>query len=771
VAREQHFHQDTPLSFRLTPLGPRPEVPQDSGPSRLLVASHEEVDFTGRGAERRELAAWLAGEAPRGMRLVTGPGGQGKTRLALRVGRDAQARRWHVLVARHRLDGGMAASGGRVEHRPGSTAAGVLVLVDYADRWPQEDLLALFADPDLQSGRVRVLLLGRSGDFSVLQDRLAEAGWVAARPLRLTDLPEGTGGRAAAFRAAATAFAGRVGVSEAALPGPPDLAGAAFALTLTVHTAALVGVLAVRDGLLAGQRQRLVADPAAASRHLIVRERRHWELMQERKPDPVRIDTKVMARAVLVATLTRGLPHPMAVELLAALDLGAQPQTVIDDHGRCYPPPATTVLEPLFPDRLGEDFVALVLPGAAALDPAPAGDPELAELADPAAASVVQRLLALTAPAGGGDEPGPKAVAHPLVRPMMTVLIETARRWDHVAGRYLVPAVADRPELAVAAGGAAIARLCGVPGIEATLPVIGAALDKIIGSGTHLDLDAGAVVVAEELATAARAGHNEATLARALTTLGVRLSGVGRREDALAPTQEATDIYRALAQANPAAYLPDLAMSLNNLGATLSEVGRRKDAVAPTQEATDLYRGLAQANPAAYLPDLAMSLNNLGNRLSEVGRREEALAPTQEATDIYRGLAQANPAAYLPDLAMSLNNLGATLSEVGRREEALAPAQEATDLYHGLAQANPAAYFPDLATSLWTVGLVCAAHGVRLAEGLVAVQEAVAILEPLAARLPAAFLDDLNAMRATMADLLDGLGRTDEAEQVRRQAG
>lgn len=526
------------------------------------MASHEVVDFTGRDEERRELAGGLAGQAARAVRLVTGQGGQGKTRLALRVGRDAQVAGWHVLLARHRLDGGMVAFGGRVEHRPRATAVGVLVLVDYADRWPQEDLLALFADPDLHPGRVRVLLLGRSGDFwSVLPDRLADAGWVAPRPLRLPDLPD-EGGRAAAFRAAATAYADRVGVPEGALPGPPDLSGTAFALTLTVHTTALVGVLAVRDGMPAGQRQRLVADPAAASRHLIVRERRHWALMRRREPDPIRIDTKVMARAVLMAILTRGLPHPLAVELLTMLDLGAQPQTMIDDHGRCYPPAATTVLAPLFPDRLGEDFVALLLPGAAALDPAAASDPELVELADPAAASVVQRLLALTAPAGGGDKPDPGVVAHPLVRPVLTVLIETARRWEHVAGRYLLPMMGARPELAVVAGGTAIARLCDVPGIQTTLAAIGAVLDKIIGAGTQLDLDGGAVVVAEKLATAARAGHDEAVLATVLNTLGVRLSGVGRREEALAPTQEATDLYRGLAQANPAAYLPDLAESL-----------------------------------------------------------------------------------------------------------------------------------------------------------------------------------------------------------------
>jgi tetratricopeptide (TPR) repeat protein len=91
----------------------------------------------------------------------------------------------------------------------------------------------------------------------------------------------------------------------------------------------------------------------------------------------------------------------------------------------------------------------------------------------------------------------------------------------------------------------------------------------------------------------------------------------------------------------------------------------------------DIRRGLAQANPQAFLPDLAMSLTSLGNRLSELGRREEALAAAQEAVDIRRRLAQANPQAFLPDLAKSLNNLGDRLSEVKRSQEALEAYEEA----------------------------------------------------------------------------------------------
>ena len=228
--------------------------------------------------------------------------------------------------------------------------------------------------------------------------------------------------------------------------------------------------------------------------------------------------------------------------------------------------------------------------------------------------------------------------------------------------------------------------------------------------------------------------------AASLFNLGGRLSELGRREDALAAAQEATDIYRRLAAARPDAFLPDLAMSLNNLGGRLSELGRREDALAAAQEATDIYRRLAAARPDAFLPDLAASLNNLGNRLSELGRREDALAAAQEAVEIRRRLAAARPDAFLPVLAGSLNNLGNRLSELGRREDALAAAQEATDIYRRLAAARPDAFLPDLARSLNNLGNRLSELG-RREDALAAAQEAIDILPPArrraAGRVPA----------------------------------
>jgi len=42
---------------------------------------------------------------------------------------------------------------------------------------------------------------------------------------------------------------------------------------------------------------------------------------------------------------------------------------------------------------------------------------------------------------------------------------------------------------------------------------------------------------------------------------------------------------------------------------------------------------LAEANPAAYEPDLAQSLTNLSNRLAEAGRKKESKDASREAAE------------------------------------------------------------------------------------------------------------------------------------------
>jgi hypothetical protein len=71
-------------------------------------------------------------------------------------------------------------------------------------------------------------------------------------------------------------------------------------------------------------------------------------------------------------------------------------------------------------------------------------------------------------------------------------------------------------------------------------------------------------------------------------------------------------------------------MSLNNLARRLSGLGRREEALAAADEAVRLYRALAAARPDAFTPDLARSLSVLGDVLEALDRIPEALPTTKK---------------------------------------------------------------------------------------------------------------------------------------------
>ena len=144
-------------------------------PSRLLLARYELVPFAGRADLLVELSGWLREAGPASVRLIYGPGGQGKSRLAAQFARHHPAE-WTVWQARQ--SSSASQSPAHIEMPVG--AAGLLVVADYADRWAPSHLQALIADVYALARRLpgplplRVLLLARTAGFwwEALEQRL-----------------------------------------------------------------------------------------------------------------------------------------------------------------------------------------------------------------------------------------------------------------------------------------------------------------------------------------------------------------------------------------------------------------------------------------------------------------------------------------------------------------------------------------------------------------------------------------------------------------------
>jgi len=721
--------------------------PQRFGLSSLLRAAGRVVPFTGRTAELSQLRSWRDAPDPLSVTLVFGPGGQGKTRLASEFADESQMAGWAVAQARHQSDPQPRLP---LAGDPRDDQAGVLVVVDYAERWPRLELEQLFQLRMLSRTRqARVLLLARPAGYwwKALANPLMKLGATAAE-LPLGPLADSVAQRKTAFTAARNRFAEILGVAGVSRLQPAgSLADEAYDLALTLHMAALVAVDAHR------QKSSAPGKPSELSRYLLQREYDHWQTMTDNR----RITTspRTMARLAALATLTQSLSHGDAADLLVSTGLAgdrAEAQALLDDYGSCYPSAGDfgQVFQPLQPDRLGEDFIADLLPGP---DPGPAdGDPWMA--------GIPARLL--NPPAGAAlPDYGPA---------VLSVLIETGRRWKHVRQSYLVPLLLEQPRLALAAGGAALVTLAGYGDLDLLT-----ALQDILPKQRHVELDSGIAALTQRLTDFGLAQTtDDAKRARLYDELAGRLSNGGLYRDALSATQEAIAIHRRLARADPAAQEPMLANSLGNLGIDLWTLGRSGEALDAMTEAVTLYRRRAAAEPDAYEEDLAAELNNLAGSLVALERYADALAPATEAIAIFRQRATSD-SRMLNELGSCLRNLAIIQNGLGQPEEALSAAQEAVENYRRLALIQPETYQVELADSLRSLGNRLSKLQ-QYDQALLAAEEGVMIFRRLAAANPASQEQNLAFGLHGLATRLWDTGQrerslavSDEAIQLQRQ--
>jgi tetratricopeptide (TPR) repeat protein len=701
--------------------------------ARFLRPEEQVVPFRSR-PELDELLGWCTSGGHVGMRLVTGGGGAGKTRLALRLGEELLAHRWQRLWVKRGSER-EAVGDAHEMRRP------CVLVVDYAET--RSELAGLLDDvaADEDGPALRVVLLARTAgewwqQLLARAEELTAALLEASAPVTLGPV-RAAGGTQEVFDDAVTAFAQKMGVerpdARLALSDPDPV-------VLVVHAAALLAVADYAAG--ARPRQQAVSGSEVLDA-LLRHEARYWARTAASRG--LDLDLSVLRLVVAAGCLIGADSETAAGELLARipdLELAERRGRVARWLHDLYPADEVDVqqpdwLGPLRPDRLAEQLIA-------------------SELA------THQELIA---PLFSGLDEARAARA-------LTVLARAARTQDRAVGLLRTALAADLDHLAVSALAVTIE----------TNPVVGELLSQVLPSQPvtretltriaaaspypSLVLAVPAAFVFQRLADGSPDDNERA---RWLVGLSNRLADLGRREEALAASEEAAAIYRQLAEARPDAFLPDLATSLSNQSVRQSELGRREEALAAGEEAVTIRRQLAQADADAFLPDLAISLNNQSNRLSEMGRREEALAAVEEAAGIYRQLAQARPDAFLPDLAMSLNNLSECLSEMGRREEALAAGEETVGIYRQLAQARPDAFLPGLAAVLNNLS-ECLSEMGRREEALAAGEETVGIYRQLAQGRPAVFLSDLATALDDLASDLSSLNRPAEASAIRKEA-
>ena len=709
-----------------------PCLPGNALPSMMLRAEYCVVPFAGREQEMARLTAWMQETDQLGVWLLTGPGGQGKTRLAGELVRQARDDRWAAGFVADRVADPVLA-------RTGSVRAPLLLVVDYAEGRAEQlcEITTALATRPPGHGPVRILMLARSaGIWQRLlrppDDRVALMfAELTAQPLASLIAPAD---RLAEFERALVAFAIQRGQPVPEHASPSDLGSAGYDRALDVHAAALAALLDAS----AGEPTPIRRDPVL---RVLDHERRHWSSTAAPYdvPDPhaLRLDQVVAAATLFGAdgvTAARTLLTTLPTFDREGLD-------VVDRYRRWLAAvyPGAAALNPLRPDRLGEDLIA------ATLD-------EQAEMVAAVAAVLDEEQLTRALTVLGRAAP-----RHPNVGQAMTTLLDADPPNRIPVAMWVATQLPD--------GAALVEVLARVGDITDDVET----QETILGNLPERSLALAAFAVVRTRAalehTLRRSDSDLMEVARLRHDLSLRLDEIGEYDQALAAISQVVEYFRTEVSGGSRHLETDLAMALNTLASALSQLGFTEDGLESAAESIALLRQRYSASPKLRTY-LATSLMNYGNLLSDLTRPTESVAALEEAVAFQlaevRESDEDNLIDRLSRYAVGLDNLSTAYTSDGERPKALATVSEAVQIYRELDGVSSDEFRVDLLRGL---GNLSAAHCEfdQLEEGHQAAEEAVRLARELVQRHGNVHLRRLADTLNNDAVVLRALGQDQQA--------
>ncbi len=172
--------------------------------------------------------------------------------------------------------------------------------------------------------------------------------------------------------------------------------------------------------------------------------------------------------------------------------------------------------------------------------------------------------------------------------------------------------------------------------------------------------------------------------------------GLGRRDESFTALERERDLYRGLAESDPADRRSrgDWAQAELLYGDTLwRDYHRAREGRESIDRARGMLEELVAADPSQsqFRKDLALTYGALASRLGDEGKREEALAYWSRTIAQYEALFRDNPAdpTIGHDLVRNLGNMGIILASAGRRLDALEAEDRAREVLEQVGAAHP----------------------------------------------------------------------------------
>ncbi|MDT7802908.1 MAG: hypothetical protein QOI78_6341 [Actinomycetota bacterium] len=685
-------------------LEPAPPSREFAAPSMVLRPDAEAVPFHGRAAELGELTDWCLDRSRFSVHVVTGPGGQGKTRLARELARRLRRRGW---VA------GLVKRDAKVDRDgPGGVQEPVLLVVDYAETQPE--LLRNLSDWASGATRpVRLLLLARArGEW----ERTAEIR--VRTETRLRAIGDDGSDHAGWFREVAQGLARHL----PAVDRHERVEWARLAADLVIPPAAVRGetALKVEMGALVTLLRRGMdgggpADGDSVEDELLFHERKYWRARSAESDLGKRADWilgRAVAAAVLCPTRTR-----KESEQAIGRALPRDPSTTVEEVVRVvrdlYPPPAERYWGQLEPDRLAEFHASTevladeeFLPGLFGGATDEQRTHMLTVLARAAVAHVNdgRKDQAARVVAALGDVLAQPSPDRPLTAAMLRGHSDALPEKSHVLRDYALDVAVRLRDLTESADGASSRDYAAaVQNLGRRHAAVGNWAAAVRASEEAAKIRA--VWAASTGSTTDRAAHAESLVA---LSEAARLSG--DRQVAYKAGSDALGISRSLiassGDVDSLPYKVGLARTLITLSPVLWQLGihdiayaDRARSVGYTEEAVELAREVVALDPELAPDLLAKALDAHTSNLWRSSKFTEIAVPSKQAEEAARTRATQNPDAWNPDLADALLGLSVALED-DERARRTQLTLEAIALLAPLAEDLPAVHEHTL-SQLW----------------------------------------------------------------------
>ncbi|SES42415.1 helix-turn-helix domain-containing protein, partial [Lentzea albida] len=524
-----------------------------NSPASLLSAHQEIVPFQGREEVFAALHEWSS-RPGFGIFLIYGSGGQGKTRLARSFSRDLADKGWLTGWPNRTYDDSSLTALTNIDQP-------MLLVIDYAEAQIDltTSLIGILGRKKRPSPSAKVLLLARSAGAwwdSVAEYNELTGDYVdTAVVLHLQPLAKNGAEQAASYKNAALAFSSALGllgalpddsasvtakvIAEAPSPLRPD------STILEIQAAALADLLDAARNLTPAVSVYSDGLTRAPVDRLLDHERRYWNSTAQAESLLTNLSLATLTDAVAAAMLLGPTTADALTSAIARVPgMADQPYDRLDAVAswlaQLYPPAAGRFVDTL-PDSIVERLIGrLILERPGTFD-----------------------RLASTA---NGDE-----AVH-----FLTVCARTAKQaeFKDQMTREITTWCRQYPSRLLLAAITAASR------VEFSTPLVEAINEAVLQIELHVD--------------------DLRILSAAIPSRTLALA-----ETAVLLTQAEAALHRTEAAHGHDELLPYLAESLNNVAVRLGKLGRAQEALTAIHEAVQTYRSLAEAQPDAYLPDLA----------------------------------------------------------------------------------------------------------------------------------------------------------------------